>query len=259
MPPEYGLRDINVNEISLMIKILHGTTSLAEISRQLDITLQGVRYYVGSLRERGYMNDMTLTQEGYEHLIESLKILKKFVVDNSEAISDSLAWECIGDEDIKQNTKLFLEMRGGFLHGSLKGADDSATAIAMEPALKGRRVRIRDIRGIIKINFGTVHARIIENLTNANYTDYKETLERELQQINAGQQIFLLGEGAMTLFPNSGYNKFSSLSGAFEAASKGIDSVIVSTRESWNLNDEQFNELLKKNGSVKVNVTSVKI
>lgn len=259
MPDERGLRDLNVNEISLMLKILHGTTNMAEISRKLDITLQGVRYYVGSLRDKGYMNEMSLTKEGYEHLVDSLTLLKKFVTDNAEAIFDSLEWECIGDDDIQQNARVFLEMRGGFLHGSSTGKDDSATATALEPALKGTRVRIRDIRGIIKINFGTVHARIIEKLTTTNFKEYRKTLENELKQIGAGTQVFLLGEGAVTLFPEMTCNRFSSLQGAFEAAGKGLDSLILATRESWNLNDELFNELMKKNGAIRVSVTSVKV
>ncbi len=259
MPIEHGLRDLNVNEISLMLKILHGETSLAEMSRQLDITLQGVRYYVTSLREKGYMIGMNLTQEGYEYLTESLKLLKNFITDNTEAIFNSLEWECISDDEIKQNSSIFLEMKGGFLHASLKGKHESATAIATESASRGRRVRVRDIKGIIKIDFGIVSARILEKLSNSNFTIYRDIVQKEAEELGEETEVFILGEGVATLFPDRKFSSFSPLSAAFEAASRGLNAVVFATREAWNLNDEKFNNLLKKNGMIRVNVTSVKI
>ena len=259
MGTEPGWRDLNINEISLMLKLLKGETSLSAMARELDITLQGVRYYINSMKDRNFLSNMTLTQEGYEYLGESLKLLKKLVIDGTEAIYDSSDWECIADSKVDQNAKVYLKMNGGYLHATAVETLNCATATASESASTGHKVRIRDIRGIIEIDFGSVTVHIIERLNENNYNQCRAAMVKELDSISESDEIFVLGEGVASLLTGRKHNRYSPIESAFDAANRGINSHIYSTSESWVLNSEHFNSMSEKFQNIKTSVSSLKL
>ena len=116
MGSDQHIKDVNMMEISVLIKVIKGERNLAEIARSLDITLQGVRYYINILRQDGYLLDLDITSKGYEFLSSSLFQIKKFLNDNSDFLSDANGWEVICDDDIKSGDIVYLRMAHAYLH-----------------------------------------------------------------------------------------------------------------------------------------------
>ena len=252
MGSDQHIKDVNMMEISVLIKVIKGERNLAEIARSLDITLQGVRYYINILRQDGYLLDLDITSKGYEFLSSSLFQIKKFLNDNSDFLSDANGWEVICDDDIKSGDIVYLRMADAYLHAS-KEIVSSSKARSVSDSSRGQRAIIGEIQGIIEINFGKVEVLLIKDLDSNNYEKYMKEIKDVKKNLN-DRSIFVLGEGARTLFEDGdGINVFSPLRGAFDSAVRGMDSLVISTEEAFNLNFEEFSKL--KEEFTKVDVT----
>ena len=260
MDPEPSLKDVNINEISLLIKILRGERNLTVMAREVGITLQGVRYYISAMKERGLLEDFKVTPKGYEYLSSLMKILKEFVVEGTDLIFKSSDWECISDDRIQAGELVYLRMKGGFLHASKKNMENDAQAVSVEDARIGNKLRIRDIKGIIKIDFGTVWIETIDQLNGDNFEDVRKKILKSLELEKNDYKIFVMGEGAYSILRNAvEINLFSPLSGAFDCANRGVNSKVYTTMESLNLNFEEFSALKEKFPMIKTNMTYLKI
>ena len=260
MDSSISLKDINVNEVSLFIKILKGETNLTLMAKDLGITLQGVRYYITTMKEKGFLEDFKITPKGYEYLSSVMKLLKGFVVEGTDIIFKSTDWECISDNNFKVGEIVYLHMDGGFLHACKKNKNNEAEAIAVESAKAGNKLRIRDIKGIININFGTVWIETIENLNENNSEIIRDRIIKLVETERENFRIFVMGEGAYSILSSEiDVNIFAPLAGAFDCANRGLDSKIYTTAESLNLNFEEFSALKEKFPNVKTNLTTFKI
>ncbi len=260
MDSALSLKDINVNEISLLVKILKGETNLTLMAKDLGITLQGVRYYIATMKERGFLEEFKITPKGYEYLSSVMKLLKGFVIEGTDIIFKSTDWECISDDDFKTGATVYLYMNGGFLHGGKENRNNEAIAIAVENARAGNKLRIRDIKGIIKISFGTVWIETIEDLNDSNSEIIRNKIIKSIKTDKSNARIFIMGEGAYSILSSEvNTNVFAPLAGAFDCANRGLDSKIYTTAESLNLNFEEFSALKEKFPNVKTNLTTFKI
>jgi putative transcriptional regulator len=255
----FPLKNVNINEISIMLKLLRGETNLTTIAKELDITLQGVRYYVNSLREKRLIEDYKISNEGYQFLTDSFKTLKNFVIEGTNTLFSPSEWEAICDDDVQIGDVVFLKMKDGYLHAS-KRDSSVATAVASEKANHGCKLKITEIKGIIAIEFGTVNVKIIEGLNSENSTSKRENLIKYIQKADFKSAKFVMGEGAYSLFVgNKDMCIYAPLKGAFDASNRGIDSEVYTTREYFNLNFDEFSQLTEKYPHIKALVTTLDI
>lgn len=251
MRSEAQIKDVNMTQISILIKLMKGEKNFAEISRSLGITLQGVRYYVNILKQEGYIDNLNITNKGYEFLSSSLFQIRKFLNENSDFLSDADGWEVICDEDISSGDRVFLRMTKSYLHAS-KTPSSSSTAISVTESKKGERAIIHRIQGIIEIKFGRVEINLIKDLNTENYPKYRKKCNK-LYLERGDKEIFILGEGTRTLFSDEDkINIFAPLRGAFDASIRGTDVILVSTEEAFNLNLEEFSKLKEEFSKVEI-------
>ncbi|MGP6207603.1 winged helix-turn-helix transcriptional regulator [Cuniculiplasma sp. SKW3] len=251
MGTEAQIKDVNMTEISILLKLMKGENNFAEIARSLGITLQGVRYYVNILKQEGYIDDFKITNRGYEFLSSSLFQIRRFLNENSDFLSDANGWEVICDEDITSGDKVYLKMIKSYLHAD-KIPSSSSTAKSVTNSKKGERAIVRDIQGIIEIKFGRIEINLIKDLNSGNYEKYRKKCNQ--LYLNKGEkEIFILGEGSRTLFSDTErINMFAPLRGSFDASIRGTDSILVATEESFNLNLEEFSKLKEEFSKVEI-------
>lgn len=248
---EAQIKDVNLTEISILLKLMKGENNFAEISRSLGITIQGVRYYVNILKQEGYIDDLKITNRGYEFLSTSLFQIRKFLNENSDLLSDADGWEVICDDDIFSGDTVYLKMVRSYLHAD-KIPSSSSTARAVTNSKKGERAIVREIKGIIEIKFGRIEINLIKDLRSGNYEEYRKKCNH-IYLDRGEKEIFILGEGSRTLFPDTkGINMFAPLRGAFDASIRGTDAILVATEESFNLNLEEFSKLKEEYSKVEI-------
>ncbi len=248
MPENVDFKDLNIVEVSILVKILKGEKNLANIGRNLDLTLQGVRYYVNSMRKKKYLSDLSVTPQGYEFLTKSLEILKGFLSSSSDLLYSLHDWEIICDEEVHDGDTVYLYMKNGYLHGS-KNEKTDATGIANGNSGIGQRALIHDIRGIIDVKFGKVSILIIKNISYKNSVKYMDDVHKM-----AGKdiQVFLLGEGIYSIFNKfDNFERFAPLQSGFDAATRGVNALVICSEEAFNLNFEEFAILKEKHAEIK--------
>ena len=252
MPENVDFKDLNIIEVSILVKILKGEKNLANIGRNLDLTLQGVRYYVNSMRKRKYLADLSVTPQGYEFLTKSLETLKGFLSNSSDLLYNLHDWEIICDGEVHEGDTVYLYMKDGYLHGS-RNEKTEATGIVNGDSRNGQRALIHDIRGIIDVKFGKVAVLIIKNISYENPVKYIDEV-KELLRKNIGKniQVFLLGEGIYSIFDKfESYERFAPLQSGFDAATRGLDAIVICSEEAFNLNFEEFTLLKEKHSGIK--------
>lgn len=253
MTSDLHIKDVNIMELAVMMRILKGERNLARIGRSLNITLQGVRYYVKRLKDAGFLNDMDITSSGYEYLSTSLTGVKKFLAESAEFLTEANGWEAICHDDIAMGDEVYLFMRNGYLHAT-KRKQTKSMAVAMTDGKSGKRILIKDIKGIIELKPGKLEILLIKGLCENRYAEFKEKVENLLR--NKGEYfLFVLGEGAKTLVSDEAcVNLFSPLKGAFDATVRGLNSKVIATEEAFNLNIEEFSRLKEEYSTTEVTV-----
>lgn len=243
MEKEKRIPHLNVNEMAVLLMLARGEKNLAFISRELNMTLQGVRYYVSIFKDMGLINELDVTEKGYEYLYETLGDLRKFLIMGSEIIYKNRNWEAIADEEIKNGDRVFLKMNGGFLHAFKNGDETGANAIAISSCIKGQCARISQIRGFIDVKFGKVYVKIIKTEKLKNYEDAKKILNQIVESEKHLKVIFGIGEGIKSLLcENESVIFFSPVEGSFNAAIRGLDSILFCTEDSFNMYMEKISE-----------------
>ncbi|MGP6220016.1 hypothetical protein [Caldiplasma sukawensis] len=253
MEREKRIPHLNVNEMAVLLMLARGEKNLAFISRELNMTLQGVRYYVSIFKDMGLINELDVTEKGYEYLYETLGDLRKFLIMGSEIIYKNRNWEAIADEDIKNGDKVYLKMEGGFLHAFKSGPVTGASAIANSDCLKGQCARISQIKGFIDVKFGRINVKIIKNEKLRKYEDVKKTLTEIVKSEKNSNVIFGIGEGIKSLLWDSeSVIFFSPVEGSFNAAIRGLDSILFCTEDSFNMYMEKISEEKSKYEDVEI-------
>lgn len=258
MQEGFDIKDINVVEISIMIKILKGDRNLASIARDMDISIQVVRYYVGSMRKKGLINDLSVTPTGFEFLTKSLETLRGFIRDSSDILYSINDWEIICDQDFRKDDTVYLYMKDGYLHGTHEQVS-SASGTVKNEALSGQRTLINQIKGIIDVKFGTIIFLIMKNMKFEDKKRYLHSLDELCSGKNgSSKKLFLLGEGAFAMFGDKeNTEKFAPLQSAFESATRGLDSVVICSEEAFNLNFETFFSLKEKYSNVQTELNFI--
>ncbi len=222
-------KDINLKEIAVLSKISHGERSIAKISRELSITIQGVRYYIQNFLENGFITEkVEITNSGVEFLRKNLEWIKNFLMDDIDDLYSGTKWEAISDSFLTKGDIVSLYMKDGYLHARY-GNSGPATAIATTDAKLGEAILLTNLEGIISIIPGKIRIYYIPENKIGDIEPLIKSMKQIIEESN-GALIGIIGESAKTLLMETGnYSlvEFSALEAAFEAAVRGKDAMVV--------------------------------
>ena len=252
-------KDINLKEIAVLSKISHGEKSIAEISRELSTTIQGVRYYVQNFLENGFITEeLEITSSGIEFLRKNLEWIKNFLMDDVDDLYSGTRWEAISDDEISEGDIVSLYMKEGYLYAK-SGNSGTANAIATTYAKPGDIVLLTNLDGIISITPGSIKIYYIPECKVAELKQLVNSM-REILKAAGGALICIIGESAKTLLKQSEIPpmvEFSALEAAFEAAVRGKDAIVIVSEFRMGFLFESLSHLKLKYKDVKIEIISL--
>ena len=140
-----------ITQLMILLNVKNGKNRPSEISKELDITLQGVVYHLKILREKRYIDaDNKITKSGFDFLYNGLNNIENFVHSSLINIDASLIWESISDDDVNGGDRLYLYMKDGYLHATKKGKK-AAFGKSIRPTKKDQCAGVTDVNGIIPV------------------------------------------------------------------------------------------------------------
>ena len=219
-----------LTQLMIMIELFDGVDKPASIAKNVGITIQGVNYHLKILRKKGLVgNTNEISKEGFSFLESGLGSLREFVSENMAKIDNIVTWEAIADTSIKKGEEVGVYMSSGYLHAGKENG--KARGIARNSAGKDEIV-VASISGIIGVEFGNV---VICVLPSAEDIEDKEKFASTVSgEINPEAKIAVVGEEAFYAVSSAGsvpQIEYASLEGVFEAATRGLDSVLfISSR-----------------------------
>jgi putative transcriptional regulator len=223
MVPDQG----TLTQLMIMLRILQGEDRPADISREVGITLQGVQYNIKQLEKRGLLDQNGhVTKDGFAFVETYLTNLRDFVSSNLSRLDTVNSWEAIADNDFSKNDRALLRMEGGYLHALATDGPYSGTAAW--DARKGEIVGIGQVKEKIEVNIGEVMILVVPVSPSIGKSS---ALMEEIGKASQKNHIIAVsGEHAYYLVRTAGYDpriEFASLEGSFEAASRGLNVLLV--------------------------------
>jgi putative transcriptional regulator len=249
-----------ISQLMILLNIKNGKTRPSEISKELDITLQGVIYHIKILKEKGFIDEKnSITKEGFDFLYNGLNYIEDFVHSSLINIDSSLVWEVISDHDFESGQKVSLYMDKGYLHaGPYRGK--GSFGITVKASNKNECTGVTSVREIIKIKksriiivaFNNVEKTFDMNAISQNVKDYIKNLDFDF--------IGITGEMARTLIDILGIKpefEFASISAAFEAARRGFTTLILISDRFFHFSLNEIRELQSKNPTIELDLKHV--
>lgn len=223
MVPDQG----TITQLMIMLKLYEGDDKPSSIARSVGITLQGVQYNIKQLEKRGLVDSNSrVTKEGFNFIDAYLNDLRDFVSSNLSKLDNVKTWEAIADSDIRKGDKIFLYLSNGYLHAEKNEANPMG--VAAWSISRGGIVGAVDVRGLIDVKVGSV---TIVALPNVSMSDGYESLKEKVKQILTENSIVAIsGEFAYILAEGLKLSlriEFGSIEGSFEAASRGLNVVLL--------------------------------
>ena len=249
-----------ISQLMILLNIKNGKTRPSEISRELDITLQGVVYHIKILREKGFIDGKNnITKEGFDFLYNGLNYIEDFVHSSLISIDSSLVWEVISDQNLASGQKVSLYMYGGYLHaGPYSGT--GAYGIAVKNSKKDECTGVTAVREIINIKKSKI---IIVAFNNVEKThDMKALSETVMNYIKGIEYDFIgiTGEMARTLSDMLEIKtdfEYASVNSAFEAAKRGFTTLILLSDRFFHFSLNKIRELQAKNPTVELDLRHI--
>ena len=249
-----------ISQLMILLNIKNGKTRPSEISKELDITLQGVVYHIKILREKGFIDEKNnITKEGFDFLYNGLNYIEDFVHSSLISIDSSLVWEVISDQELMSGQKVSLYMANGYLHaGAYTGS--GANGITVKNSKKNECTGVTAVREIIKIKKSKIIIVAFNNVEKT--TDMKnlgETVNNYIKGINF-DFIGITGEMAKTLIDMLGRKpdfEYASVNSAFEAAKRGFTTLILVSDRFFHFSLNEIRELQAKNPTVELDLRHI--
>lgn len=170
MKPEYIIfRDIKYSTKTLLLHLAlsDGPLKAAAVAKSLDMSIQGVLDYLHSMEEEGLIrlserNGYLPTPKGIDMYINSLSSLRTFLNRGFASVGADNTMICIAAEDLDAGATVKLYVKNGIVVCSRDGPSDCAVGTVENTCLKGTGAIVKDIKGVIHINPGTLHIIFIE-------------------------------------------------------------------------------------------------
>jgi putative transcriptional regulator len=249
-----------ISQLIILLNIKNGKTRPSEISKELDITLQGVVYHIKILREKGFINkNNKITKEGFDFLYNGLNYIEDFAHSSLISIDSSLVWEVISDDNIKAGQKVSLYMDSGYLHaGSYIGK--GAYGNTVRDSIKNQCTGVTAVREIINIKKSKI---IILALDNVEKVDSMERLSTAVKgSINSLDFDFvgIIGEMAKNITDMINIHpkfEYAAINSAFEAAKRGFTTAILVSDRFFHFSLNEIRELQSRNPDIELNLRHI--
>ncbi|ADD08966.1 helix-turn-helix, type 11 domain-containing protein [Aciduliprofundum boonei T469] len=225
------LRDKSkITEMMILLSILKGNKKLKEIASDVGITIQGVSEYSKLLESSGFLKNGKITPAGMEFLYASLKDIGDFVHEANKIIGKIKITEAIAGEDIKEGDKVGLFMENGYIYTYRK--ESSSMGIASMDAKKGEDLGVKNLRGIMNINYGDIKVYVMPQISDGgsrkvNKEKIKELIKKENRKIGVcGVVAYItIKDIAKIDF------EFAAVNSAINAAYRGISTILFVSHE----------------------------
>ncbi len=249
-----------ITQLMILLNIKNGKNRPSEISKELDITLQGVVYHIKILKEKKLIDDDNkITKEGFDFLYNGLSYIENFVHASLINIDSSLVWEVISDDDVKINDKLYLYMKNGYLHATINKKGD-AYGISVKNANENECTGITNVKGIINIKTSKIVLLTIDNVEKIDDLDkFKTKLMDRINNINYNF-LGISGELAKNILDKLNVKidfEYSAISCAFEASKRGFITLIIMSDRLFHFSLNEIKEMQIKNPEIEIDFIHV--
>jgi putative transcriptional regulator len=246
------------NQLLVLSRLSGSKESKSQISSQLGMTKQGLLYHVKSLRDNGFIDDSDhITPKGYEYLYSGLMDLSMLIQSNLAILHSNISWEAIAAEDLESDDRINLYMQNGYLMAS-RSIPTGSTGVCRMKAKRGDPVRIDKVEGIIRVDPGKIDIYTLPSMDEAGYS--AESVRMKLSGIMAnGRKIGVIGEEAFAMMDNLKKVDFeyATLASAYDAALRGISSIIIVSRSRFIFVSAELSEQTKKSPQVVFSVSNI--
>ncbi len=244
-----------ITQLMVLLDIKNGKNRPSEISKELNITLQGVIYHIKILKEKKLIDDNNkITKEGFDFLYNGLSYIENFVHASLINIDYSLVWEVISDDNIKVNDRVYLYMKNGYLHATLKEKGD-AYGISVKNTGKNECTGVTSVKGIINIKPSKIILLTIDNVEKIdNLNKFKIKLDEKIKSINYNF-VGISGELSKNILDNLNIKidfEYSAISCAFEASKRGFITLIVMSDRLFHFSLNEIKEMQTKNPEIEI-------
>ena len=244
----------NINQLMILSGINEKKESYQEMAKNLGLTLQGILYHVKNLKSLGYLDENDrITPSGYNFLYNGLSDFASRISANLNQLHRELVWEAIADDSIKKGQQVSIYMKNGYLRASpsVKG---HAHGISDRDAVKESILGVTRIDGIIDIEFGQVEINIIPSGSE----NIPDKIRKKLSNRKDGEKIGTIGEFAYYLLSRNRIDfEYAALRCAYDAAIRGISSMIFVSESRFLFISPELSELSKKYPQVRISVNSI--
>ncbi|WP_010916664.1 transcriptional regulator [Thermoplasma volcanium] len=241
-----------MNQVIVLLNVYHGRRKPSEISKNMDITLQGVIYHLKNLRKSRYIDEENrITKEGFQFLYDQLSEMREFINENITDLDSVMVWEAIAGSRIEKGDDIFLRMNSGYLYAYHEGP--GASGKAENDASEGDLVGVTQISGMIDVSIGVLDIVIIPDSLD-------ETVISKLKGIiedRKNSEIAAMGEGGFVAARKLGLNpsiEFGSLPASFEACVRGISVILLVSRRRFHYSLREIPELENRYNPVRAHI-----
>lgn len=226
-------RDATRYQILVRIAESQPSVSQKEVAESVGVTAQAVSDYLGGLVEDGFVEKhgrgrYEVTKEGVDWLIGVTEELRDFVGYVSEDVIGQVeVAPAISTAAVEEGDRVSITMRDGVMHAT-PGGSGSHTAVAVTAAEEGGEVGVTDFEGILDFEPGGVTAVPVPRVQNGGSQAVDTDLVVELSDEH--DLIAVAGVEALVSVRKAGLEpdvRFGSVDGVVEAATKGLDVLLV--------------------------------
>lgn len=207
--------------------------TLNQIAEKIGITKQGVYEYLKKMREEGLIEIIEgkykATVKGIEILFSYLDELDKYLHEKRQKLKMIKCSPAIAGEDISKGEKVFLKMENGYLY-AYKNKKTLATAEAIENALKGEDVGVKNIEGIIDLSLGKIFLFSLPSITKGGSKKVNlEKLRKKLEEVKVDKTGItdIVGKIALEKLKKNYDFEFSPIQASIEIAQKGLNVALI--------------------------------
>ncbi len=244
----------NINQLMILSGINEKKESYQEMAKNLGLTLQGVLYHVKNLKNLGYLDENDrITPAGYNFLYNGLSDFASRISANLNQLHRELVWEAIADDSIKKGQRVSIYMKNGYLRASSRETGN-AHGISDRDAVKGTILGVTKIDGIIDIDFGQIEINVIQSGSE----NAPDKIGKKLAIRKPDEKIGTIGEFAYYLLSGNRIDfEYAALRCAYDAAIRGLSSMIFVSESRFLFISSELTELSKKYPQVRISVHSI--